>query len=627
MNDELKQELLDVYRCSFNPPYTEGIIKWAEDNIVLPSAYAIPGNLDLSTSPYLHEPLKALDNPAISQVNMACATQIGKSLIGEIFIPYSVINNPKPIMRIFQNNDISATFAQDRLIPLLKACKPTAELLKYDRHSCKKTAITFPHISVTMKGANEGIAHGLSVGYLICEELHAWEPGYYNKFVARTTAFSGRRKIIVASQPNHAGSEWENVYNKGRIFEWQWQCPNCKTIQPFHWNKRRNDDSYAGFNWDTVLNDDGTTNIGLSSRTTWLECDPCKHKVTDTPANRRLLNDTGKYVCIKNDGANDVVSYTCPNFVNINLSFESAASQYMMAKRTKKLMYSDEDLNNFVNQILGKFYRAEPNVEFNKMVADIYEKEALDKEWIKTIGCDVQRNGGVKYYVVRAWNKKGNESRLIEYGIIRKFDELKAIQEKHGVIIPLVGVDSGDQTNDIYQACIRYGKVHVLGNKQAIYLSWVPFKGEGLKLSFPHNKGNERINRYYSEVSNQDCEFPIEHKLRGIPAPLVFWSNPSIKTILARLRDNQVDGVKWRVDTTENDYITHMYSEGLKEVVDKKTGATVHRWMMTGKDNHYWDCECINLVLAIRAGVFSPTELNENDLKKAFDAKEGIPAV
>lgn len=613
---DVKKELMDVYRKAIQPPYFGGIRSWAEENVILPPAYAIPGKLDMSISPYLLDPLKDIDDPKVTQINLAMATQVGKSLVSELAILYWIVNNPGPIFRIFNNNEISATFAETRLIPLLKNCKVIKPLLDTDRFSMKKAGIVLPHMAVTMGGANQGKAHGMSVRYLLADEIHAWDVGMFNLFMARTTAFAGRRKIICASQPSSAGSEWDTIYSKGLIYEWQWECPSCKKRQPYIWSKEKKNGGYAGFNWDTVLNTDGSTNIVESSKTTWLECEDCDHRVKDTPTERRQLNDNGKYVCIKSDGDVSIKSYTCPNFVNINLSFEAAATQYMLAKRMMKYTGLHEQMEIFVTQVLGKFYKKEETVDISRIITEVYNKE-VDKDWIVSMGVDVQRVGNVKYYVVRAWNKNGNESRRLDFGVTIHWSDIEEIRKKYNIPLPMVHVDSGDgeTTVQVYQECLIKGMVVKLGGNLQ-FISYTPTKGDGSKTSYKHVDG---VNRLYSPVSNQDAGFPQGHKLKGIPAPLILFSNYSIKTILGNLRDNQIPNVTWKIDAPDEQYDKQMYSEGLMDVVDKKSGLTVKRWIQTHQDNHFWDCEVLNLLAAIRASVFSSTKINEADIRRIID--------
>ena len=226
---------------------------------------------------------------------------------------------------------------------------------------------------------------------------------------------------------------------------------------------------------------------------------------------------------------------------------------------------------------------------------------------------DVQRTGNVKYWLVRAWHKNGNESRRIDFGVARDWEDIEKVREKYKVPYPLVGVDSGDgsRTQEIYQECIKHGQVVKVGNVRQ-YASWCPLKGDG-KVSYKHS---DDVVRLYSPISNQDSQFPIGHKLKGIPAPLILWSNYSVKTILANLRDNKISGVVWKIYRPDSEYDTQMYSESLLDVVDKKSGVSVKRWIQTRADNHWLDVEAMNLVMAMRANVFSATKINEEDIKQ-----------
>jgi hypothetical protein len=81
------------------------------------------------------------------------------------------------------------------------------------------------------------------------------------------------------------------------------------------------------------------------------------------------------------------------------------------------------------------------------------------------------------------------------------------------------------------------------------------------------------------------------------------------------LRDNLIEGVKWLNDLPDTEYDKQMFSERLVDVVDKKSGQLVKRWIASG-DNHFYDCEVLCLLGAIRAKAFSSIKINEDDLMK-----------
>lgn len=624
MIQAVANELLQVFSDGFQMPYTGSLIEWGRENVILPDAYAIPGSLDLSTSPYLIEPAKALLNGKYRQLNLIGSTQTGKTMLGnEVFIPWIICENPGPVMKLHQNDDVASDFVETRLSPLLHNCKPIVPYLTFKRYSVKKRGIVLPHMAVKVSGAHENISHGFTIRYLLMDEAHLYDAGLIEKFIARTTAFAGRRKIVITSQPNQAGSELEKYYKLGDVYEWQWKCPHCNKLQPWAWSQQRNDLTYGGINWETVLNKDGeTTNIQASAATAWLECFHCRHQIPDNITNRRMLNDTGEYVLIHEGGDKEVISYNWPGFVNINLTFNSFVVQYLNAKKIQRATGLNEDMVTFVNQVLGKFYKSEPMSDVSKILLGEYDTnpETKNEKAIRVLSVDCQRKGLVKYYVVREFDKDGNESRLLDFGIMRAWDEVDAMAKKWNIPYPLVIIDSGDgeATTEIYQECVKHGQTIRLPSGIFDYICWCPAKGSD-KLSFQHP---DKTTRFYAPAGKGDAMFPVEAKLRGIPAPFVLWSNYSVKTILMKLRDNAIPGVRWLVKTKDPEYEKMLYSEGLQSVVDKKTGQIVQRWVKIGEHNHFLDCEAQALVQAMRAGVFSATKVDEDQLRKVLENKK-----
>ena len=68
------------------------------------------------------------------------------------------------------------------------------------------------------------------------------------------------------------------------------------------------------------------------------------------------------------------------------------------------------------------------------------------------------------------------------------------------------------------------------------------------------------------------------------------------------------------VDTFINDLDeSDITFEDLVEIINKKTGITEQRWVQKRDLNHWFDCESMNLAMAIMLGVFTPSFL-DNEL-------------
>jgi hypothetical protein len=59
-----------------------------------------------------------------------------------------------------------------------------------------------------------------------------------------------------------------------------------------------------------------------------------------------------------------------------------------------------------------------------------------------------------------------------------------------------------------------------------------------------------------------------------------------------------------------------MYSEGMVDVVNKKTGLMEKRWMPLAQRNEFFDCEVLCLLSALQANAVSAVKVNESDVKK-----------
>ena len=80
-------------------------------------------------------------------------------------------------------------------------------------------------------------------------------------------------------------------------------------------------------------------------------------------------------------------------------------------------------------------------------------------------------------------------------------------------------------------------------------------------------------------------------------ASVFYWSNLNVKDILSRLRRNQnpEKGPTWEVpDDIDDDYRSQMESEHRVNL------NGTWRWKQIGqRPNHYWDCECMQVVAAV----------------------------
>jgi hypothetical protein len=85
------------------------------------------------------------------------------------------------------------------------------------------------------------------------------------------------------------------------------------------------------------------------------------------------------------------------------------------------------------------------------------------------------------------------------------------------------------------------------------------------------------------------------------------WSNPTIKDVLARLRDAETSPVRWEVpeEWSKDEYWRQLEGEIKRRDFNKKTGAITYTWQKRSRHwpNHLLDCEAMILAVAMKIGI------------------------
>ena len=95
---------------------------------------------------------------------------------------------------------------------------------------------------------------------------------------------------------------------------------------------------------------------------------------------------------------------------------------------------------------------------------------------VRFMTVDVQETAPELWYLIREWDKKTSDSRLIAYGSCNTWTELEQIREQHKVKVFNTLVDSGYDTKDVYTNCARAGRWGIMGGKKK-WLCYTATKG------------------------------------------------------------------------------------------------------------------------------------------------------
>ena len=234
------------------------VAEWAEANILLPSLTSLPGPLHL-TAPQ-RSILAAYSDPAVRQITLMTANQVGKSLVLLAILGYHIVTVPRSILLVMPTIAVRDRFFKEKLRPLVnstpaisRAIKRTAsgaiptDIIEYDRGEIH-TAYAGSSTSMESVSAQLVLADEVDGYKYQAEGLHP-----VDALRSRVSSFGRAGKIVVASTPTRtdasiiarefgAGSasrwhvpcvycgheytlEWEQVSDEGRL-----HCPACDAV-------------------------------------------------------------------------------------------------------------------------------------------------------------------------------------------------------------------------------------------------------------------------------------------------------------------------------------------------------------------------------------------------------------
>lgn len=474
-----------------------------------------------------------------------------------------------------QTDGTATTWAETRLFPVLAACPPVRELYPKDRHKVRKSEIILPHMPIFLTGAKMSGLQEKSVQWAYGDEVWRWDAGRMQELRARHHDRWNRRTIFV-SQGSDEGHDFHDSWERGTQSQVGFACPECGEWQPYRMSNVVIPRTEAGEFASLAEVEAGTR----------YRCECCEHEFADTPQNRRAMADAQEIRHQNPQALAGVFSVQVPALAVWWISWGSLAVEWVLANNAKR-EGNLEPLKQFLMKRLAQFWTAEETVPWGALTGAGYTTteylngESWPGEAYRMMTVDVQRDHF--WYVVRAWKLDG-ASRLLSCGKALTPEGLRALQDQYKIKDALTFLDAQHRTGEVYDWCARYG--------------WTGLHGSGADgfRHQPRRKGKP-VKKFFSPV--QKAAAPA-----GGDCRYAFWSNEPIKDRLAVFRSGQ--GVAWETpDDVSEDYANQIDSEMKKEIVNKKTGAVQMLWVRTRRDNHLWDCEAMQVAVAMMLGVLA----------------------
>jgi|TARA_Y100000310_G_scaffold343135_2_gene449399 phage terminase large subunit GpA-like protein len=550
-----------------------GVREWAEKSVVLSERITEQaGPYSIRLYPYVREVLEAVSDPEVQRVSLCWGSQTSKTTTFYVMLGYTIDQRPRPILWVFPNEQLVRVFSSDRWLPFCRESEVISRHLpRYSEGQVDTDLITlkkqeFDSCTMNLVGAGSSAnIRSFPISILVLDEIDVIDEQTRRECLDRV---KGRTdyKIFQSSTPvNEHGGIWQE-FNEGDKRRFFVTCPNCEAKITFRW---KNDEGDLNVTWDEGANlEGGNYELSVVQETARYICENCSGEITDS--DKLKMVQAGEWIAGNPNAAKGTRSYHLNSLYSPMITFGRMAVEYLNAKETV------DGLRAFTLGWLAEPYKPDQGLvdpaEFKALEVESNERGDILGDY-RIISVDVQRTYFV--WIVRGFDKEGT-SYLIDNGISQVFEDFEAIIDRYEVHKGII--DTGYRTQEIYE--------NIFSNPTF----WVGAKGWD-KMPTPY-----RLTRLdpYSVMKKQARKGGGQINLLHVNKQV--WQEELLKA-----RSGQK--LNWHLyDSVDAEYVRQMLSTNLVERVNAK-GKTVTEWLVTGRDDHFWDCETYALAVSSAFGL------------------------
>ena len=610
--------IFEAWTAAFAPKDRRAIYDWAADNVTLPPVLTRSGRFDVTTSRHFIAPFEAIADDRVREVNVCAPPRSGKTLIADISIPWFVDVAGASVLFVIQTEEMAASHAELRTMPLLKSVPGIAGMLPLDRHKQRNTEILFTN-GLPLIICGPSISNLQNRGFRVVISDETWilaekYPGRLEEAKSRLGDFlrEENSKLLCISQGGKAGDDWDAQFNSGTLHQWEVACLGCGQYFEPRFSGTRDDGTRWGIRYEQEKNEAGQTRLARALETIRFECPHCSHPHLDNPRTKGQWNLSGRY---KSDPAESQKKKSFHWGNVIDFPWTELVEKWLAARAAAHLG-AEVPTIQFMQKQLAEFYDPAKGGHVEKLPTIALELTAAGKFWEKQdfIFLTVDKQLGHFWALVEAWSKEG-ESMVLWADRLETWQDVANKQAEFKVPDQCVFVDCGNWQSEVWAECARHG--HATKDKK--WKCWWALKGTA-SPSFSGQRKNTKTGKlepvrlpYTWPADKGDPCFglasddPRRKELAGKVCPVVGWSNPTIKDICGSRRDAMMRGKLAFVGNGVGPHFSrHLFAEA-KRPSAKDPGKFT--WEVIGKrPNHLWDAYSMSTVAACMAGIITALE-------------------
>jgi hypothetical protein len=559
------------------------------------------GPFTLAGREYTREALDDWADPTISDQVEVFGSQTGKTGMIMAGAAWTIGNLPQQIFWVMPTRDLCTEFAKDRLLPFYRKSPVLAALIPRGRERHLFTTRNQHLGNAIVKLAWAGSPSALSstpAGTVILDEVdkfkedHKREANSVNLAEQRTKDASFPKRIKASTPTMTDALIWQEFLKTDQRRRFV-PCPHCKKFVVLIWSKEFTvfkklpsdiKAKEACVAWDKeAARKDGSWDLDRVERSARAECPHCQGHIRD-----------GHKTAMDRAGVWKPTALAARGYRGRHLpSLYAARPETSFGRLAVKFLQAKQSLLGLQGFINGDL--AEPWENQDARSERIELVTPADAEPIegaqKILTADHQLTSPHFWFVIREWNA---HSRLIDYGPLDTWEQIRDKQLEHEIADNHVGIDSGHAAEEVYEQCLRWGRMIRRHNQLPLWAGWLPMKGvdrdqpwleDKTKLPRPFGLGR-------AALPHNDFRLPL---LEFMP--------DYIKDILARLRASKTPW-KWELSDQagqDEEYFRHLDAEIKAPRWNARTRRVKYGYVKRSKawPDHLRDAEIEQIVMAL----------------------------
>lgn len=550
------------------------VSEWAEKYRQLDESSSLSGKWSNTITPYLTEIMDCFNDPYITNINFVKGTQVGGTEALINMLCWVVTQNPSPTMIVYPTDDLARMVSNERLKPAFRKIDDVSK--RFYTTKSNEMNLRFSGMSVFLRsGGSPSKLASLAIRYLFFDEIDKMpgaakgEASPYNLAVERTKTFKYSRKIYTCSTPTHRGNYIWRLHERAEEQRYYFvPCPHCGEYIRLEWKQIK-----------FAPNEENKLTNRERADTAIYICPECGCEIADRDKPKMLKS--GVWKNIKEGGTEKTrrarsVSFHLNSLYSFFVSWSDVAFEYLECRDDPE-MYQ-----NFVNSWLGEPWEDTKLTVSADLVSDRQAPEPrfTVPDWavFLTAGVDVQQK--CVYFDIVAWGP-GLTSQSIGHGQALTLDDIPQYMNSEyyssdgrRFVVVLCLIDSGDQTDMVYEFCARY--------------DWaLPAKG-------------------YSTLKNNDFRISNINRVGKLynGTPLVLVNTTRYKDMIAaKLHVGNGEGSCMVHADCDDDYKKQITSEHKVAEGSGTRRRLVWRTKTINADNHYLDCRVYASAAADMRGI------------------------